>query len=319
MSFVLFFHRKPKVIFSVILPIFILLFCGYASVKLNLMTKEQISALGAFVIKIALPALLLHALSAKDVSELWYPSFLIVYAAVTILLFSITFYLSRQIFKNKLSHSAILSLGSSMSNTGLIGAAVLTLLMGNQSTLYISLIVILESMLLIPTVLILAELGLQKQSNVLAILKSTFTTLIKTPLFLAVVIGLVFATFQIQIPEQLDQVLALIGQTASPLALFVIGGGMVGLSVQYITPQSIYLVVSKNIVMPILVFIGLSTFTNVSKEMLYAGTLIAALPMPSLFGILGQIYGLNEKAFTPLMMSTLVGFMVVSGLIMVWW
>lgn len=319
MSFALFFHRKPKVIFSVILPIFLLLFCGYTSVKLNLMTKEQISALGAFVIKIALPALLLHALSAKDVSELWYPSFLMVYAAVTTLLFSITFYLSRQIFKNKLSHSAILSLGSSMSNTGLIGAAVLTLLMGNQSTLYISLIVILESMLLIPTVLILAEVGLLKQSNILAILKSTLITLIKTPLFLAVVFGLIFAMFQIQIPEQLDQVLALIGQTASPLALFVIGGGMVGLSIRYITPQSIYLVVSKNIVMPILVFIGLSTFTNVSKEMLYAGTLIAALPMPSLFGILGQIYGLNEKAFTPLMMSTIVGFIVVSGLIMVWW
>ncbi len=53
--------------------------------------------------------------------------------------------------------------------------------------------------------------------------------------------------------------------------------------------------------------------------MLYAGTLIAALPMPIAFGIFGQAYGLNEKALTPLMISTVVGFIGVSGLIALWW
>ncbi|OTG83940.1 AEC family transporter [Acinetobacter sp. ANC 4648] len=306
-------------VFSVIVPIFILLFLGYISVKVDLINKVQITALSAFIIKIALPALLLHALSSKDLHEIWYPEYFLVYAGVAIFLFALSFYLGLKLFKNTMTETSVLSMGAAMSNTGLLGTAVLTLLMGNQATIYISLIVILESVLVVPTVLVLAELGLQKQSNYRAILKNTVQTLFKNPLFLAVMLGMSCAIFQIKLPQQVDQVLALIGQTASPLALFVIGGGVVGLSVRYINAQSIYLVISKNVVMPLLVFVGLSTFTHVSQEMIYAGTLIAALPMPSIFGILGQVYGLNEKALTPLMLSTILGFAVISTLITLWW
>ena len=42
--------------FQVILPILILLLMGYCSVLIKLVTPEQIKALSAFVIKIALPA-----------------------------------------------------------------------------------------------------------------------------------------------------------------------------------------------------------------------------------------------------------------------
>jgi hypothetical protein len=71
--------------------------------------------------------------------------------------------------------------------------------------------------------------------------------------------------------------------------------------------------------MPILVYFGFTHFTDLDQKMIYAGTLIAALPMPSIFGIFGQIYGLNEKALTPLMISTFLSFMIVSVLIGVWW
>ena len=132
-------------------------------------------------------------------------------------------------------------------------------------------------------------------------------------------IGMSCAIFEIQIPYVLDQVFALLGQTASPLALFIIGGGMVGITIQSLNLQTIYLVVSKNICMPILVYLGLTHLTDLDQKMIYAGTLIAALPMPSIFGIFGQVYGLNEKALTPLMISTLLSFIVVSVLIGVWW
>lgn len=306
-------------VFSVIGPIFILLFLGYASVKIDLINKEQMYGLSTFVIKIALPALLLHALAAKNLQEIWYPGYFFVYAGVSSVLFAVTFYLAFNIFKNNMTHAAVLSMGSAMSNTGLIGTAVLTLLMGTQATLYISLVVIFESIVLVPTVLILAEIGMQKKSDLTQIFKNTAQTLIKNPLFLAVILGMGCAVFQIQLPQHINQVLSLLGQTASPLALFIIGGGIVGLSIRSVNRQSIYLVISKNFLMPALVFIGLSRFTNVSQEMLYAGTLIAALPMPSIFGILGQVYGLNEKALTPLMLSTIVGFAVVSSLITLWW
>ena len=65
-------------VFAVIIPIFFLLGLGYFSVKLNLLEKMQISTIGAFVIKIALPALFLHSLASKDLSEIWYPEYFFV-------------------------------------------------------------------------------------------------------------------------------------------------------------------------------------------------------------------------------------------------
>jgi malonate transporter len=306
-------------VFTVIVPIFFLLAFGYLSVKLQLLTKEQVNAVGAFVIKIALPALFLQSLASKDLHEIWYPEYFFVYSGVTFILYVTAFFIVSHYFKNNRSQSSVLSLGAAMSNTGLIGTAVLTLLMGQKAMTYTSLVVIIESVLLIPVVLILAELGTSQKANLAQIIKGTLLTLLKNPLFMGVMLGIACAVFQIHIPKLLDQVLALLGQTASPLALFSIGGGMVGLTLKYVNMQSFYLVISSNLLMPLLMFLGLSYLTDVSQEMVYAGTLIAALPMPTIFGILGQAYGLNEKTLTPLLMSTIFGFIVVSILITVWW
>ncbi|MCG2609463.1 AEC family transporter [Acinetobacter sp. SM34] len=306
-------------VFAVIVPIFFLLALGYLSVKLQLLTKEQVNSIGAFVIKIALPALFFQSLAAKDLHEIWYPEYFFVYSGVTFILYVTAFFIVSHYFKNNRSQSSVLSLGAAMSNTGLIGTAVLTLLMGQKAMTYTSLVVIIESVLLIPVVLILAELGTSQKANLAQIIKGTVLTLLKNPLFMGVMLGIACAVFQIHIPKLLDQVLALLGQTASPLALFSIGGGMVGLTLKYVNMQSFYLVISSNLLMPLLMFLGLSYLTDVSQEMVYAGTLIAALPMPTIFGILGQAYGLNEKTLTPLLMSTIFGFIVVSILITVWW
>jgi hypothetical protein len=41
--------------------------------------------------------------------------------------------------------------------------------------------------------------------------------------------------------------------------------------------------------------------------------------MPIVFGIMGQHYGLSDKALSALMLSTILGFMLLSGLIAMWW
>lgn len=306
-------------VFTVIVPIFLLLFLGYLSVKLKILVKDHTNAVGTFVIRIALPALLLHSLAEKNLHEIWIPSFFGVYTAVTFLLYCLALYLSRQYFRNSLSGSAVLALGAAMSNTGLIGTAVLTMLMGHAAMTPISLVVIIESVLLVPTVMVLAQLGRQSDLKVSAIAIRTVQTLIKNPLFMSVVIGISLAALELKMPHQIDEVLTLLGHTASPLALFSIGGGIVGLSLRYVNLQSFYLVASSNILMPLLMFLGLSYLTELDQDMVYAGTLIAALPMPTIFGMLGQAYGISEKTLTPLLMSTIFGFMVTIGLITVWW
>ncbi|WOE33027.1 MULTISPECIES: AEC family transporter [unclassified Acinetobacter] len=306
-------------VLAVIIPIFILLCLGYLSLRLRLLNQIQIAAIGTFVIKIALPALFFQSLAAKKLDEIWFAEYFIVYASITFILYGSAYWLVLKYFQYNRSETSVFSLGAAMSNTGLIGTAVLTLLMGEKAMMYTSLVVIIESVLLLPLVLILAEVGMQTKMPVAMIIKNTLLMLVKNPLFMAVVLGMSCSVLQLTIPHYLDDVLKLLGQAASPLALFAIGGGMVGMTLKYVNLASCYIVFSSNILMPLLVFLGLSYLTDVDQEMIYAGTIIAALPMPTLFAILGQVYGLNARALTPLLMSTILGFTVISGLITLWW
>ena len=306
-------------VFEVIIPIFILLALGYLAVKLNVLDKTQVDAIGSFVIKIALPALMFQSLASKDFSEIWLPDFFLVFAVAAYFCYVLGFYISTRHFKQRMSQASILALGASMSNTGLLGTAVLSLLLGTQAMTYIMPILIFESVLLIPTVLILIELGGNKGASVVAVFRSTFLMLLQNPLFVGVVVGILFAALHIPIPSQLNVVLDMLGHSASPLALFAIGGGIVGMSLKYLNLQTIYLVLSNNVLMPVLVYLGLRYGVNASQEMLYAGTIIAALPMPTIFAIMGQLNGLKDEALTPLLVSTIVGFTGVSLLIALWY
>jgi len=307
------------VVFQVILPILILLLMGYCSVLIKMVTPEQIKALSAFVIKVALPAFLIQSLAHKNLQDIWHPAYFIAYGGGSLILFIFAFIIYRKFFKNSLTHSAVISMGASMSNTGFMGTAILTMLIGSHAAIYISLTLIIENLLIVALMLILAEAGMHEQQQLLPLLKKTFFNLLKNPVIIAILVGMSCILLGLHLPSTLGQALELLGKTASPLALFAIGGSLVGIGLTAVNLQSVLLAMLKVILMPSVIFVLFLVTPNVSREMLYAGTLIAALPMPIAFGIFGQAYGLNERALTPLMMSTIIGFIGVSGLIALWW
>lgn len=305
-------------VLDVILPISFIVLMGYLSVYFEVLKKDHMQILSAFVIKIALPAFLIFALSTKKLDELWHPSYVIAYGVGSLIIFSVAYIIYRKFFKNNLTQTAVLAMGASMSNTGFIGTAVLTLILGSHAAVYISLTLIIENILILALVLTLAEAGLQ-QGVLKEAFKQTLSKVLKTPVIVSIIIGLFLLLLEIDLPVSVAQSLEMLGKTASSVALFVIGGSLVGISLKALDGQSILLVAIKCFLMPIVIFILLSLLPNVSKEMLFAGTLIAALPMPIAFGIFGQYYGLNERALAPLMLSTIVGFLVISAWIAYFW
>ena len=210
-------------------------------------------------------------------------------------------------------------MGASMSNTGFIGTAILTMLIGQHAAIYLSLTLIIENLLIVALTLIIAEAGIHQQRATSQVLKQTLHNVIKNPVILSIIFGMLCVVLNIHLPSYLVQALEMLGKTASPIALFVIGGSLVGMSLKAVDLQSVILVGIKIILMPLTIFALLSILPNVSQEMLYAGTLLAALPMPIVFGIMGQHYGLSDKVLSALMLSTILGFMLLSGLIAMWW
>ena len=303
---------------EVILPLTFVVLMGYVAVLTDVLSKDHMQILSRFVIRIALPAFLISALSSKDLEQLWHPSYMIAYGVGSLIVFAFAYGLYRQYYCHSLTHSAVLAMGASMSNTGFIGTAILTLLIGQQAAIYISLSLILENVLVLTLVLTLAEAG-QQQGALSQVLKQTLFRVVKTPVIMSIIVGLLLMLLDWHLPVALAQSLDMLGKTASSVALFVIGGSLVGVSLKALDRQSMVLVLIKCGAMPAVVFLLLYYLPNVSREMIFAGTLIAALPMPIAFGIFGQHYGLNERALAPLMLSTFVGFSVVSWWIAYYW
>ena len=306
-------------VLSVILPICLLLLLGFICVKFEFILAEHIKGLSQFVFKISLPAFLLQALASKRFDEIWHPSYFIAYGGGSLLVFAFAFLLYRQYFQCRLTESGVLSMGASMSNTGFIGTAILMMLIGQHAAIYLSLTLIIENLLIMTLTLIIAEAGIHQHRAKSHLLKQTLYNVIKNPVILSIVFGMLCVILKIQLPSSIAQALEMLGKTASPIALFVIGGSLVGMSLKAVDLQSMTLVLIKIVLMPLTIFVLLSISPNVSQEMLYAGTLLAALPMPIAFGILGQNYGLGDKALSALMLSTILGFMLLSGLIAIWW
>ena len=82
-------------IITALLPIFIVIAFGYAATRAGAFTLEGLTALGRFVISIALPALIFKALSEKRLDEVFIPAYLFGYAAATFLCFMIGLVISR--------------------------------------------------------------------------------------------------------------------------------------------------------------------------------------------------------------------------------
>ena len=300
---------------SILFPICAVVLLGYIAVRSQFIETSAIQFLGQFVMKVALPAFLLQALASKSLSEIWHPAYFLGYGGGSILLFICAFLLYRHYFNSNLTHASVLAMGASMSNTGFIGTAILTLLIGSQSAIYLSLTLIVENLIIVALMLILAERGLQSSAKSgWQVYAETVQRLLKNPVILSILLGMLCVLLSFKLPQAIAQVLEMLGKTASPLALFVIGGSLVGMQIKSVNLQSIVLVAFKVLLMPLTIF-GILWALDVNREMLFVGTLLAALPMPIAFGIFGQHYGLHEKALAPLVLSTVFGFVMVAILL----
>lgn len=189
---------------SVILPLLILTFFGYISVHLRLVDKSHIQAISNFVIKVSLPAFLVAALASKDIYTLWNPVYFIAYALGSLLLFVFAYFVNRRGFGLDMTQSAVMSMGASMSNTGFIGTAILTMLIGSHAAVYLSLTLIIENLVIILMMLTLAEMGQQQGSSFTAVMVKTLKNTSRNPLILSIVLGLLLSLFSIRIPEPLN-------------------------------------------------------------------------------------------------------------------
>ena len=301
-------------ILAIIGPVFIIIAIGFISVRAEVVSKAECRGLGKFVITFALPAMMFRALSERSLAEVMNTDYLLAYTLGSLASFAFGFGWARWRQGENLPASAIRGLGTSVSN-GFICYAVLLQFLGPASIVALALTFIVENILLIPLVLAIAESSGSSGQKFHRVVLQTLGRLAKNPLILSIAAGVGCAMLEVKLPGPLAKVVELFALSAVSVALFVIGGTLVGQKLGGMVDKIGIVTFGKLVIHPLAIFIAFLLVAPVDPVMHAAALTIASISMLSIYPILGQKYGQEGICAATLVATTTLAFLTISTMI----
>lgn len=299
-------------ILAIIGPLFVAIAVGFAAVRTGAYDKADIRVLGRFVIQLALPALLFKSLSERSFGEIINLDYLGAYALGSLAALAVA--CGGALFLKNLSRPALgmVAVGSALSNSGFIGFPLVLQFLGSGATVAIALSMLVENLVILPTSLIIAESARGDGRSRTQALLALFSGLLRNPLILAIVAGILCSLLQIRLPVPVGRVVDMFAAASGAVALFVIGGTLVGLHPGGDMPRILWVCFGKLVVHPLAVALLMVAFAPADPVLRTAGILIASLPMLSIFPILGQKYDEESWCASGLLVATVSSFVTLS-------
>ena len=299
---------------DVIVPVFLIIGCGYFTVWTKLFSVDTIDGLMIFTQNFAIPVLLFDAIAKVDlVSVFNIKLFLSFYSGATIG-FLLGFLGSYFLFRRPLEDSVVIGFCCLFSNTVMLGLPITERAYGEEALRHNFAIVSIHApfcYFLGITVMELvrsSEKNLKK--NIIVILKAMFSN----ALVVGIMLGFLVNLSEIQVAKSIQSSIDMINAVALPAALF----GMGGVLYQYrpqgdIGPIIMVCAVSLIIHPTVVWFSGLNF--DLSKTQLRSAVITAAMAPGINTYVFANIYGRAQRvASTGVLVSTALSI----GSIWVW-
>ena len=307
-------------VLSITGPIYLTIAIGYLATRLGLFAKADMRVFGKFVIHLALPALLFNALSQRRLGDILNGRYLLVYALGSLAVVVAGVAWARLRSGKPLDESSYLAMGMACSNSGFVGYPMVLLLLGPVAGVALALNMLVENLLVIPLLLMLADVGAGAAAGERHWGRAVMQTLAqqaRNPMIAAIVLGFAFSLSGWQLPGPVARTVNLFSQASGALALFVIGGTLVGLQVRGMRVQVAQIAFGKLILHPLAVLAVLWLLPIADPQLRTAVILNAAMPMMGIYPILAQRHGHDGNAAAALLVTTVASFFTLSGLLWV--
>lgn len=300
-------------ILGITAPIYILISLGYLAARMQLISAVQLRGMGIFVLNFALPSLLFQALSSHRVTEIFDGKYMLGYSLGSLLVFAggLGIALWR---KQTLTASSINALGMTISNSGFIGYPLLVTVIGERAAWFMAQNMLIENLLILPLFLILVESADQRGKPLAATLYGILIGLFKNPMILAILAALCFSFSGVAVPGVISKTTQMLAAASAPIALFIMGGRLLGLKLAGSTPDIIQITLGKIVFHPLIVVALLYAF-NAAPQTLFIAALFASVPMASVYPIIGQAYGHERRTAAAMLIVTLVSFFTISAIL----
>lgn len=303
-------------------PIYLCIALGFAAVRWRVFTPADMRVLGKFVIQFALPALLFNALASRPIGELLQPAYLLAFGVGSVAWLLVSLWTARKLQRRDLAESAYMTMGMTCSNSTYIGYPVVLLAIGPLAGVALAMNLLVENLIKLPLLMTLADVGASgaARASWKHALRQTLSRLVRNPMIVAIVLGFGVALLGWQMPSVVSRTVNLFGAASGGLALFIIGGTLVGLQVRGLRRQVAQIAVGKLLLHPAAVWVAVALLPllglpALSGELRVAAVLSAAMPMLGIYPLLAQRHGHEGFTAAALLATTVGSFFSLSAIL----
>lgn len=268
-------------IFLNTLPFFALIGLGYVAGRTGFFSKDANAALTKFVFYFALSAMLFRFASNLSLAELLDWNYMAAYLLATLTIYTGAALFA--IFRGEGFEASVIEAQSSViGNMGWMGLAMLPILLGPEAVGPVMLVLIVDLVFFGPLVVMLI-VGHREGRISLNLFRTLGLGLIKNPMVVSIVSGLIWAALAWPVPLLLNRFMEVLAGASTPGALFAIGASMAFVTAKTMRIPTL-LSVNKLLLHPAMV--AVSAIWIFALDPFASAVMIACAAMP----VAGNVY-----------------------------
>lgn len=294
---------------SLSIPFFAVIFLGMGARAINIFDENAAKIISRFAFFIALPAFMFTSVANSDVSLFFNPGFLWRYELATIVIFLSSAWLAIVFFRLNIHEGGVLGLASAYPNYGYMGVPLAIMAFGPEAALPMALILLADTVVLLALVAVFVA---PRQGHYGVVILNILRTMISNPLLVSVVVGVIFALFEITLPKVADGLVVMLSGAAAPTALFALGMTLYGQPIRNSVGEIGMITVFRLFAHPLLLMLIFFLFPGQDALWINVAILSACLPVAANVFMLAQHYQhYVGRAATSCLITTLLATLTV--------
>jgi len=289
-----------------ILPLFIVIALGYFA-KRTVLDVKMLPAINQFVYFLAVPALLFNASSKEPIEGLInFPSLSAFLLGVALTCF-ITYLGCRYFFHVQgAEQQALRGLNGTFANYAYMGIPLSFGLFGDKAYGATVSVILVGNLILIGGSQLLIEVFRQQGAGIKQVFSILDRSLLRNPIFLSTVLGLIFSANGLRVPGTIQSVLDMLAPAAIPVALFCLGASLQFSKTSMAYSELAWMVTVKLILHPALTW-GCFYLLGIDDPIwLLTTVLLTSLPTGALAHVVALKYGIFEKETAQIIVTSTV-------------
>lgn len=263
---------------GIVVPVFLVVGAGYASVRSGFMGDEVINPLVKYGTGFAIPCLLFLAMYRLDLGGAIHVGALVAFFGSGTAVFLAGMALSRLVWKRRPGEAVVVGFVALFSNVVMLGIPIADRAYGGAVTAAVFGVIAFHSTYNYFVGFVAMEMIRSDGQSILAGLRRAFVTTFKNPLMIGLMAGIAVNLVGLVLPGVVEQALEMIRASALPVALFSLGGVLTRYRLRDEIGEALMLSVLSLLVQPALAWLLAEHVFGLGQDYVRAVVLLAAMP-----------------------------------------